>query len=139
MKTKKTVRRRVSKGASTPTPGGPTGGSMLSACGHSACSEECRVHYVGPVSHMRDHHILHVSRGMSHIWAASIIAGLAVVLTGAFAFSAAQAQTDAKIEDSRLSTKQSIIREIRQMRLEMEDLQTQVSKLNNALGIPNAE
>lgn len=138
-KTKKTVRRRVVKTAPSPVPEGPIGGSIRSACGHSACGEICRVHYVGPVSQMRDHHILHVSRGMSHIWAAAIIAGLAVVLTGAFAFSAAQAQTDAKIEDSNLSSKQSILREIRRMRLEVGDLQAQVTKLNSALGIPSGE
>jgi len=41
---------------------------------------------------MRDHHIVHAARGISQVWTAAIVAGLAVVLTGAIAWSAVDAQ-----------------------------------------------
>lgn len=65
-----------------------------SACGHSGCERSCNVRYVGPVSHIRDHHALHAAQGVSHIWSASIITGFAIVLTGAIAFQTAQARTE---------------------------------------------
>ncbi len=65
-----------------------------SACGHSGCERSCNVRYVGPVSHIRDHHALHAAQGVSHIWSASIITGFAIVLTGAMVFQTAQARTE---------------------------------------------
>ncbi len=68
---------------------------VSSTCGHGACdgSTTCNVRYVGAVSHIRDHHALHAARGVGHIWAASVITGFAVVLTGVVAFQSAQAKT----------------------------------------------
>lgn len=79
--TKKRVVRKRTKSANTASP-----------CGHSYCSDQCRVRYIGPTTHIRDHHILHAARGISHVWPAVIIAGLAVVLTGTIAYHAANAQ-----------------------------------------------
>jgi hypothetical protein len=42
---------------------------------------------------MRDHHAVVAANGVQHVWTAAIVAGLAVVLTGAIAYSAVQAQT----------------------------------------------
>lgn len=89
------VRRRPAKAvmaaASSPAMDPKT---MFNTCGHDSCSPSaCNVRYVGPVSHMRDHHALHAARGVTHVWTAAIVSGLAVVLTGVLAYSAAQAQT----------------------------------------------
>jgi len=89
-KTKRTV-RRVKKAAHSPIPTGPIGGLGGSTCGHSGCDSACRVRYVGPVTNIRDHHIIHAARGVAHVWTAAIVAGLAVVLTGAIAYTAVQA------------------------------------------------
>ena len=62
------------------------------ACGHDACSEQCNVRYVGPTTSIRDHHIMHAARGATHVWSAAIVSGLAVVLTGAIAYSAVEAK-----------------------------------------------
>ncbi|HEU0050917.1 MAG TPA: hypothetical protein VFQ60_02560 [Patescibacteria group bacterium] len=62
-------------------------------CGHSHCDSRCHVRYVGAVSHPMHHHILHTARGMSHIWSAAVITGLALVLTGAIAYTAVDAET----------------------------------------------
>ena len=86
-KTKKGVRRNRAAGGSTPNP------EMQSTCGHSHCSSRCNVRYVGPVSHPRDHHIWHAAQGVGNIWTAVVITGLAIVLTGAVAFTSVQAQT----------------------------------------------
>ena len=118
-----------------PEPAGPTGGSMEAdtpcpPCGHSACGKVCKVRYVGPVSSMRDHHILHAAQGASHIWAAAIIAGLAVVLTGAIAFSVAQAQTDMRIEDVGFSVKQGVGKDVRNMAQEIAGLKAQIQQMS---------
>jgi len=90
-KQKKGVRRAAKAGGS-PIPCGPTGGAMddmPSACGHMACTGGvCNVRYVGPVSHMRDHHVVHAARHASHVWSAAIVTGLAVVLTGSLGYAA---------------------------------------------------
>ena len=88
--------RRAAKAASSPIPFGPTGGAMddaPSACGHMACTGgKCNVRYVGPVSYMRDHHVIHAARQASHIWSAAIVTGLAIVLTGALGYAAIGAE-----------------------------------------------
>lgn len=90
-KQKRTV-RKAAKETSSPIPCGPTGGSMEdvpSVCGHSGCGGgTCNVRYVGPTTHIRDHHIVHAAKGASNVWTAAIVAGLAVVLTGAIAYTA---------------------------------------------------
>jgi hypothetical protein len=87
---------RSKKAGNSPAP------TKVGPCGHSHCGDVCRVRYIGPVSNMRDHHILHTARGVSHIWTAAIIAGLAVVLTGAVAYSSVNAANQ-KHDDQRTS------------------------------------
>lgn len=96
---KRSVARRRSAsvaGSSSLSEGGapPVSPRMMSTCGHSGCQDTCNVRYIGPVSHIRDHHALHAARGAGHIWAASIVTGFAIVLTGAIAFQSAQAKTE---------------------------------------------
>lgn len=94
-KQKKLVRRI--KAGSTPIPQGPTGGLSAEAestCGHMGCrGGKCNVRYVGPVTPVRDHHIVHAARHASHIWSAAIVSGLAVVLTGAIGYAAFGAES----------------------------------------------
>lgn len=92
-KPKRTV-RRAKKAANSPIPSGPIGSANMggSTCGHSGCETSCKVRYVGPVTNIRDHHIIHAARGVAHVWTAAIVAGLAVVLTGAIAYTAVQAE-----------------------------------------------
>jgi hypothetical protein len=87
--TKKRVIRKSAKAGNSPS---PSIESKCGPCGHSDCNDRCRVRYIGPTTHVRDHHILHAARGISHIWPAVIIAGLAIVLTGAIAYNTANAQ-----------------------------------------------
>lgn len=96
---KSSVRRRPSSlklmaAASSPSPDTM---SAFNACGHDGCHEGgCNVRYVGPVSHLRDHHALHAARGVAHVWTAAIVSGLAVVVTGFLAYNAAQAVAPAR-------------------------------------------
>jgi hypothetical protein len=87
--TKKRVIKKRTKAGNSPS---PSTKSKCGPCGHSHCDDRCRVRYIGPTTHVRDHHILHAARGISHIWPAVIIAGLAIVLTGAIAYHTANAQ-----------------------------------------------
>lgn len=94
--------RRVRPMANAPEPEGPLGGMSNSpSCGHGGCGVECNVRYCGPTSHMRDHHIMHAAKGASQVWMAAIVAGLAVVLTGAVAFSSVEAQVKAGATNAR--------------------------------------
>jgi len=86
---KKRVIKKGAKAANSPS---PSSKSKCGPCGHSHCDNRCRVRYIGPTTHVRDHHILHAARGISHVWPAVIIAGLAIVLTGAIAYHTANAQ-----------------------------------------------
>lgn len=95
---------RAKKAANSPAP--TTGG----VCGHSHCGDTCKVRYIGPVTSIRDHHIMHVARGISHIWTAVIIAGLAAVLTGAVAYSSVNASNQQK-DDLRSANSTGLILE----------------------------
>jgi len=98
-KPKKRVITSSAKAANSPS---PNGGSCA-PCGHSHCdSDSCRVRYIGATSPMHHHHILHAARGVTHMWIAVIIAGLAVVLTGAVAYASANAENQ-KMDDYRSS------------------------------------
>lgn len=71
------------------------GASPMPMCGHEGgtCGPSgCQVRYVGPVSHMRDHYAWHAARGSTHIWAAAVTTGLALVLTGAIAWQSVEAK-----------------------------------------------
>lgn len=91
-KRKTSTRKRMTRAkadASSPIPCGPG-----QSCGHEGtCGPDgCNVRYVGPVSHMRDHHAMHAARGSAHIWAAAVTTGLALVLTGAIAYNVVEAK-----------------------------------------------
>jgi hypothetical protein len=57
------------------------------------------VRYCGPTSHPRDHLIHQAAHGVQHIWAASIVAGLAVVLTGFMAYTGVQAESAPRVKN----------------------------------------
>lgn len=117
--------RRSTKSISSPVPTGPVGGTVIgggTTCGHSGCETACRVRYVGPVSSMRDHHIVHAARGVAHVWSAAIVAGLAVVLTGAIAYTAVQADTAA----SQASDRATLQRQLSQMNSRLDRIEQAV-------------
>ncbi len=99
IKSKKPSRRR--KAGNSPIPAGQTHSSTGGPCGHSGCATTCQVRFVGPTSHPRDHQILTAARGVANAWTAAIVAGLAVVLTGAIAYTAVEAQSPKGSETNR--------------------------------------
>jgi len=118
---------KTGKFGSSPIPKGPCGGSSFdeinSLCGHSGCGGgKCNVRYVGPTTHLRDHHIIHAARGASHVWTAAIVAGLAVVLTGALGYAAFGADTGASC---------SIYSEFQQINLRFDKIEQMLSTLVN--------
>jgi len=123
IKKKKTVRRAGKKAANSPAP-------CDAACGHSGCGPSCQVRYVGPTSHVRDHHALHAARGASHIWMAAIVTGFALVLTGAIALSATQARADQKTGIGQLQLKQDLGLEISSLNNKVDSLQAAVASLS---------
>jgi hypothetical protein len=79
-------------------------------CGHEGCDDACNVRYVGAVSQITDHHIVKASHATSHIWAAAVISGLAVVLTGAVAYTSVQAESSESLaaQQATYATQQDI-------------------------------
>ncbi|MCC7357764.1 hypothetical protein IT408_04675 [Candidatus Uhrbacteria bacterium] len=103
---KKPVRRVVRKAAHSPVPEGMN--AHEPSCGHGGCGVSCSVRYVGPTSHVRDHHIFHTARGVGQVWTAAIVAGLAVVLTGAIAWSTVDAQSRPAVDTTNSAIRQSV-------------------------------
>jgi len=93
-----TKRPRRIKAAGSPEPM-ESMSNMGPSCGHGGCGLSCSVRYVGPTSPMHNHHIVNAARGASQVWTAAIVAGLAVVLTGAIAYTAVQAGTISSVEN----------------------------------------
>lgn len=90
-------------------------------CGHSDCGRMCSVRYCGPTTQLRDHHIVHAARGASNVWTAAIVAGLAVVLTGAIAYSAVEAAP---------VSSDPVLMQLQQMNSRLDALTVTVKRLN---------
>jgi len=109
--------------------------SMAPLCGHSHCQDRCRVRYIGPTSHIRDHHILHTARGVAHVWTAAIIAGLAIVITGAIAFSAVNAQNQTQEAERMAQSTEQIINKIDTLEYRMAALEKSQDALQRQLPV----
>ncbi len=133
----KTPVRRMRKAISSPEPEGPIGGMGMSedpTCGHSSCGRVCNVRHAGPTSPIRDHHIAHIARGVSNVWTASIVAGLAVVLTGAIAYSAVQAapvQREASAQSSMLASFNRLNNRLDAINKRLDDVEARLKVLND--------
>lgn len=55
--------------------------------------------YCGPTSHPRDHLLHKAAHGASHVWMASVVAGLAIVITMSMAYAAAQAESAPRVDN----------------------------------------
>lgn len=68
------------------------------------------------------------AEGHRHVWAASVIAGLAIVLTAAIAFTAVQAETEQRNQIRDAQMRGDIIREIRTLNTRISDLEGRVGR-----------
>lgn len=131
-KPKRTVRRAPpKKAANSDIPMAPMS-QMGPTCGHDGCGPTCRVRYIGPTSPMRDQHIIHAARGVAHVWTAAIVSGLAVVLTGAFAFTAVQAAAPAKAD----TATNTIAYQLGQINLRLNSIDGKLNQLLNNAPMP---
>lgn len=116
------------KAGASPIPTGPG-----SSCGHeggSCDSRGCRVKYVGPVSHLRDHYAFHAARGATHVWAAAVITGLSLVITGALAYNVVEAKQGAR--EAALAKQTANRADVEKLMNRIEELET-VIKQNNLI------
>ena len=133
--TKKRVIRKRAKAGNSPS---PSTKSKCAPCGHSHCDDRCRVRYIGPTTHVRDHHILHAARGISHIWPAVIIAGLAVVLTGAIAYQTVNAQNKQIDQELSQSSTQQILNKLDSLETRIDVMERDIEGLFRAQGNTNS-
>ncbi|MBD3251342.1 hypothetical protein GF380_02705 [Candidatus Uhrbacteria bacterium] len=124
-KTKKAAtprRTRAKKAANSPAP-----------C--KGCKMGCKdcgpksVRYCGPTSHPSHHHAAEAAEGSRHVWAASVVAGLAIVLTAAIAFTAVQAETEQREEVRSQQLRGDIVREIRAINQRIDGIEAKVDRL----------
>lgn len=97
-----------------------------------APSSQCTpksVRYCGPTSHPSHHHAAVAASGSRHIWSASIIAGLAIVLTAAIAFTAVQAEEEQHDQIRSQQLRGDIVREMRSLNDRIDQLETKVEQL----------
>ncbi len=104
-------------------------------CGHE-CVGSCQVRHVGPTSHLRDHHVRHAAKSVSHTWMAAIVTGVAIVLTGALALGDVQA-SDAN-KDTEYAN-QSLAEEVRRLSHRVEDMESALLEYANSCSLETAD
>lgn len=90
------------------------------------------VRYCGPTSHPSHYHSAVAAQGHKHAWAASIIAGLALILTGSIAFTAVQAETEQRATIRSTELRGDFVREIRELNQRITALEEKVDALSGA-------
>jgi hypothetical protein len=88
------------------------------------------VRYVGPVSHLRDHHALHAARGVAHVWTAAIVSGLAVVLTGVLAYGSVQAAANSGGRRSQSQELRTIMERLDRLETSMQEVKQHCMAVN---------
>ena len=92
--------------------------------GGSACAPGCKcafsVRQVGATTHMYEQHLRHAAHGARHVWAAAIVAGLSLALTGAAAFHSAQATSGQRAVEVELVAEQELNQEIQLLKQELQ-------------------
>lgn len=147
--TRPTRRRTVSRRAaaleptSDETSAAPGGMSSAGAdCGHagSGCNGGvCQVHYVGPTSQISDHHTMRAAHASSHIWAAAIVSGLAVVLTGVVAYSSVEAsstQQEAYVEETNRTDMDAMFERINSLEATIQSMKESCAAVNPTNNLP---
>ncbi len=125
---KRVIRKRVKAGNSP----SPSSMAKCGPCGHTDCNETCRVRHIGPTSHMRDHHVLHAARGVAHIWSAVIIAGFAIVLTGAISYHVANAENQKSEQVYRQNSTEQIIQKIESLERRLDVMESDIEGMFRA-------
>jgi hypothetical protein len=109
---------KAAKAANTPIP---------SAIG-PACPPPT-VRYVGPTSHPSHDHAHSAAQGMKHIWAAPIIAGLALLLTTTFAFNAVHAQSEFTAQSRANDTRLDMVRQMNSINARLDKLEAEIQAM----------
>jgi hypothetical protein len=119
-KTKKAAPRksRASKAANSPAP-----------ISSPAALPAPTVRYCGPTSHPSHHDAKVAADGTKHIWAAPIIAGLAIILTASIAYSAVQAESKQMNTIKETELRGDYVRGIRDINQRLDQLEQTVNSL----------
>jgi predicted PurR-regulated permease PerM len=81
---------------------------------------------------MRDHHVLHAARGVAHIWSAVIIAGFAIVLTGAISYHIANAENQQTEQTYRQNSTKQIINKIESLERRLDVMESDIEGMFRA-------
>lgn len=87
------------------------------------------VRYCGPTSHISHHHAAVAADGTKHIWAAPIIAGLAIILTATIAYSAVQAESSQLNTIKETELRGDYVKGIRDINQRLDQLEQTVNSL----------
>ena len=126
-KTKKATTRapKAAKAANSPIP---------SATG-PACNAPV-VRYTGPTSPISHDHAHSAAQAGKHVWAAPIIAGLALLLTATFAFNAVYAQSEFAAQTRANDTRLDMVRQMNSINARLDKLEAEIQAMggNQYLG-----
>ena len=88
------------------------------------------VRYVGPTSHPSHDHAHSAAEGVKHVWAAPIIAGLALLLTATFAFNAVHAQSEFMAQSRANDTRLDMVRQMNSLNARLDKLEQEIQQIS---------
>ncbi|MFA5130127.1 MAG: hypothetical protein WC477_04390 [Patescibacteria group bacterium] len=121
IKTKKAGSRkpRAAKAVNSPEPTAP-----------SVPAEPKSVRYCGPTSQISHQHAHEAAQGVKHVWAAPIIAGLALLITATIAFNAVNAQSETAATIRNTKARLDVFTEVQKINTRLDAIEQQVQKLS---------
>lgn len=121
-KAKKSSSRRVRVAANSPVPG-------------DTCAPMPRsLRFSGPTTHVSHDHASQAATGVRHIWPASIVVGLAIILTASIAYTAVQAESEQRQVIRSSHDRADIVRELRDINTRLGNLEQRVEQMTAPSG-----
>ena len=88
------------------------------------------VRYCGPTSSPSHHHAAVAAKHAEHTWVASIVAGLAIVVTATLAFNAVQASSEQDQMIRSTELRGDISREIHELNVRLTELESKIDRIS---------
>ncbi|MCW1892538.1 MAG: hypothetical protein KIH65_004875 [Candidatus Uhrbacteria bacterium] len=95
-----------------------------------ACQPSPRsLRFSGPTTHISHDHSAQAAAGVRHVWPASIVVGLAIILTASIAYTAVQAETEQRQVIRSSHDRADIVRELRDLNTRLGQLEAKVNQI----------
>ena len=99
------------------------------------CNPSLRsLRFAGPTTHLSHDHAATAAAGVRHVWPASVVVGLAIILTASIAYTAVQAEGEQRQVIRSSHDRADVIRELRDINTRLGDLEQKVGQLSAPSG-----